>query len=483
MGESIVDLPNVQNKMEESAASKSGLQVSVSFGRFENDDTLSWEKWSSFSHNKYLEEVGKCSTPGSVAQKKAYFEAHYKKIAARKAELMDQEKKGENDGLGPDDPNYEEHQSEISSSKAEFDVIKEKPTEEVEHGRNLIEGNGNDVDEAEDNGLRTSECENDFVEAANSDLDCKQETSKLDTPEEIALVDEDSSSVKPLEDMEPPKDLEDQIVDIAKEEITVKPDPPKEPQKTTKATTTERNMSNMKKKPVSNAPRPAHISTPKVSKPSSTSTVMSTSRPSAKKQNVSSLPKSQNPPGESRKAAPKALHMSLSQSSVNSDSASFATTRRSFIMEKMGDKDIVKRAFKTFQSSYYLSKSSNEDRSPVPKEVLAKGRERKVSTSVTPSKENAGSPRSSTANQQSAKSSPSFGLRSNERAERRKEFSKKLEDKSTAKEAEQTRLQSKSKEEKDAEIKKLRQSLNFKATPMPRFYKGQGTSKALIEKV
>lgn len=59
------------------------LEVSVSFGRFEND-ALSWEKWSSFSSNKYLEEVGHLSTPGSVAQKKAYFEAHYKKIAAAK---------------------------------------------------------------------------------------------------------------------------------------------------------------------------------------------------------------------------------------------------------------------------------------------------------------------------------------------------------------------------------------------------------------
>ncbi|KAI3855258.1 hypothetical protein MKX03_026116 [Papaver bracteatum] len=66
--------------------------VSVSFGKFEND-LLSWDKWSSFSQNKYLEEVEKCATPGSVASKKAYFEAHYKKIAAGKAasELLEQE--------------------------------------------------------------------------------------------------------------------------------------------------------------------------------------------------------------------------------------------------------------------------------------------------------------------------------------------------------------------------------------------------------
>ncbi|XP_042487344.1 protein WVD2-like 7 isoform X2 [Macadamia integrifolia] len=61
------------------------LAGSVSFGRFLSE-SLAWEKWSSFSHNRYLEDVEKYSRPGSVAQKKAYFEAHYKKVAAKKAE-------------------------------------------------------------------------------------------------------------------------------------------------------------------------------------------------------------------------------------------------------------------------------------------------------------------------------------------------------------------------------------------------------------
>ncbi|MCE0480588.1 hypothetical protein HAX54_037607, partial [Datura stramonium] len=69
----------VDEQMGESNGSGHTLEVSVSFGRYEND-ALSWEKWSSFSPNKYLEEAEKCKTPRSVAQKKAYFEAHYKKI-------------------------------------------------------------------------------------------------------------------------------------------------------------------------------------------------------------------------------------------------------------------------------------------------------------------------------------------------------------------------------------------------------------------
>ncbi|KAL3813855.1 hypothetical protein ACJIZ3_015123 [Penstemon smallii] len=67
------------------------LGESISFGRFMNEP-LSWEKWSTFSHKKYVEEAERYAKPGSVAQKKAFFEAHYKKIAAQKAAaLLEQE--------------------------------------------------------------------------------------------------------------------------------------------------------------------------------------------------------------------------------------------------------------------------------------------------------------------------------------------------------------------------------------------------------
>ncbi|KAL7100561.1 hypothetical protein ACP275_08G004900 [Erythranthe tilingii] len=68
------------------------LGESVSFGRFMTE-SLSWEKWSTFSHKKYVEEAERYSQPGSVAEKKAFFEAHYKQIAAKKAAaaLLDQQ--------------------------------------------------------------------------------------------------------------------------------------------------------------------------------------------------------------------------------------------------------------------------------------------------------------------------------------------------------------------------------------------------------
>lgn len=69
---------------EEGDPLRRALTASVSFGRFMSE-SLTWEKWSSFTQNRYKEEIEKYSKPGSVAEKKAYFEAHYKKKAAQKA--------------------------------------------------------------------------------------------------------------------------------------------------------------------------------------------------------------------------------------------------------------------------------------------------------------------------------------------------------------------------------------------------------------
>ena len=56
---------------------------SISFGRFAAE-SLAWEKWSVFSHNRCQEELEKFKAPGFVAQKKAFFEEYYKKLREMK---------------------------------------------------------------------------------------------------------------------------------------------------------------------------------------------------------------------------------------------------------------------------------------------------------------------------------------------------------------------------------------------------------------
>ncbi|KAH7420624.1 hypothetical protein KP509_13G014600 [Ceratopteris richardii] len=75
--------------------------------------------------------------------------------------------------------------------------------------------------------------------------------------------------------------------------------------------------------------------------------------------------------------------------------------------------------------------------------------------------------------------SSTFNFKCHERAEKRKEFNSKMEAKISAKEAERNQAVARTQEEAEEEIKQLRKTLRFKATPMPNFY--QETSEQKIE--
>ncbi|KAJ4973013.1 hypothetical protein NE237_006187 [Protea cynaroides] len=127
MGESACLMQTFSQASDTSHETREGnpmhaLTESVSFGRFLSE-SLAWEKWSSFSHNRYLEDVEKYSRPGSVAQKKAYFEAHYKKIAAKKeaAALLEQEKEPASDTPQPETHDGDQNNNALVSHLAECD--------------------------------------------------------------------------------------------------------------------------------------------------------------------------------------------------------------------------------------------------------------------------------------------------------------------------------------------------------------------------
>ncbi|KAG2273096.1 hypothetical protein Bca4012_085928 [Brassica carinata] len=78
-------------------------------------------------------------------------------------------------------------------------------------------------------------------------------------------------------------------------------------------------------------------------------------------------------------------------------------------------------------------------------------------------------------------SAPTF--RSAQRAEQRKEYYQKLEEKNQALEAERNELEQRQKEEQEAALKKLRKNLKFKAKPVPNFYYEAPPAKPELKKL
>ncbi|KAL5559858.1 hypothetical protein UlMin_036069 [Ulmus minor] len=82
--------PEIRSESQNNQQAELLAHGSISFGRFAVE-SLAWEKWSVFSHNKCREELERFMAPGFVAQKKAYFEEYYRRIREMKASQAEQQ--------------------------------------------------------------------------------------------------------------------------------------------------------------------------------------------------------------------------------------------------------------------------------------------------------------------------------------------------------------------------------------------------------
>ncbi|CAL5203732.1 unnamed protein product [Lathyrus oleraceus] len=105
------------------------LGESISFGRYMSE-SLNWEKWSVFTQNRYVEEAEKYSKPGSVAAKKAYFEAHYKRKAAEKATALVEEANPTFDSESFE-RNCTDASAQITSETESVEMVNEEITKDI----------------------------------------------------------------------------------------------------------------------------------------------------------------------------------------------------------------------------------------------------------------------------------------------------------------------------------------------------------------
>nr|XP_028951751.1 protein WVD2-like 7 [Malus domestica] len=359
---------------------------SISFGRFENE-VLSWEKWSSFSHNRYVEEVEKCLKPGSVIERKAYFEAHFKKKGFPK-------------------PNLVECYSGTSYQVCENGVL-----ESDAYGEEFEDGNEDNSCAQFDEGSEGSEYHGDSQvneyekedpEVSLSDL---QRASELNDEDILVAIKDDNS--EETNQIGKGCDMFSSIIDEPENNVIENHDGD--------AVNADESYNSVKINPKTAADDEVNM------------TIVESLHSSSSKRK--------------RGYTKKNRHSNYTISSQDSKIEESTNLKGKFAHE---------------------SRSGKKLGEPQPPAVKPESRGRQTANRlhqrVNLTKSNI---RSSVA---------TFNFKSSERAERRKEFFTKMEEKMHAKEDEMNKIQAKKQEKAEAEMRQLRKSLNFKAAPMPSFY-------------
>ncbi|KAA8530148.1 hypothetical protein F0562_004857 [Nyssa sinensis] len=419
------------------------LGESISFGRFMSE-SLAWEKWSTFSHNRYVEEAERYAQPGSVAQKKAFFEAHYKRIAAKKAAALLEQANATNttpepvlDGGVCDIITSQDSQPKNVNSEV---VVQQEVKAPYIQSNCTANGNGHNSDVKPDE-LQTSK-----VDSVNSMKD-------------IEFVDDmtSGSELSGTSQMEKPL-LEKNS--NSNHEVS---------------------SSMSKKKPgLSSLKSSSYHKAPKI--PSPPAKPRAPIHPN-KENNVTSITrKSTTESTDKKKTPPKSLRTLINCTPAReTDKFSTALVTRKIESSRVAPSS--SKAFKDCKTPLRTPTGASGNGAPNHPSVTPKSENRRARTPVDPSATGSKTtgPKwhilsavcskslSACRNKlQSPSISTPFNLRTEERAARRKQ---KLEEKFDAKEAQKVQLQTKLKEKAETELKKLRQSLCFKARPLPDFYR------------
>ncbi|XP_038702793.1 protein WVD2-like 7 [Tripterygium wilfordii] len=438
------------------------LGQSVSFGRYMTE-SLAWEKWSTFSHNRYVEEAERHSRQGSVAQKKAFFEAHYKNLAARKAAaaaLMEQENAASNN-VPQQEPEVEVNDITTNDSPTMTKTLNSQVAVDEKQEVELL-----DEEAPEDTGGCNLNAEADGMESRTFEgTDPVENDAKIESLDQLGAAD-NNEEIKEMNHCEM-KQMEKPLL---------------------------KNFKNSQNDLLSASDRKPSVSSSKSSNYSKASRVPS----SPANHNAPIRPKKENIATPMRK-----------KPTIHTDKMIFTPKSMSFTPGREFNK-LTSTIIRKIDGSRITSNSkpSKDFSTPLKTPTTASVRRESKHPLATPQSETrrekesldtSASGRkmvrskwnclptdcpkflsSSKNKSQSPSFSTPFSLRTEERAAIRK---KKLEEKFNASQAQRVQQQTTLKEKAETELRKLRQSLCFKARPLPDFYKDRGTSKNQMKKV